>query len=70
MIASKDEHPVGNISFASNFVGKLPITIVGPNDPRAWITLEEVRSWKNIREGLMPKAGFTQEELVAYLTTL
>ncbi len=69
IIASKEQHPIGNISFASNFVGKRSVTEVGPNDPRAWITLEEVYSWKK-SEWFMDTAGFTKQELIAYLQML
>lgn len=69
VVASKDDHPIGNVSFASNFIGKQSITVVGPNDPRAWITLPEVLSW-NRSQGLTSKAGFTKQELIVYLQTL
>lgn len=70
IIASKEEHDRWSISFASNFKGKAPITRVWPDDPRAWVTLEEVLSWKSTSDGILPSAGFTLRELIAYLRSV
>jgi nicotinamidase-related amidase len=70
IIASKEEHDRWSISFASNFRWKMPITRVWPDDPRAWVTLEEVLSWKSISDGTLPSAWFTLDELITYLRSL
>ncbi|MFA6090646.1 MAG: isochorismatase family protein [Candidatus Gracilibacteria bacterium] len=70
VLASREEHLIGNISFASNYVGKFPITQVSPGDPRGGITLKEVLAWKTEEEGLRDTAGFTKDELIAYLKVL
>ncbi len=67
IIASKEEHDQWTLSFASNFRWKVSITRVWADDPRAWVTLEEVLSWRTFSDGIFPSARFTREELIAYL---
>lgn len=62
-IASKDWHKQWNISFASNFIWKKPITEVWPNDPRAFITYDEVKDWTQENNWLGANAWFTLEQI-------
>lgn len=68
VIASRELHRMGNIGFASSYVGKLPIIAVPQGDPRGFVTLEEAR--KAGPKILAKQAGFTYEELIAYLETM
>ncbi|MDD2745165.1 MAG: isochorismatase family protein [Candidatus Gracilibacteria bacterium] len=65
VIASRELHQVGNIGFASSYVGKLPITSVVVGDPRGIVTLAEAKAVGPAI--LSPQAGFTFEELIVSL---
>ncbi|MDC0506044.1 isochorismatase family protein [Candidatus Gracilibacteria bacterium] len=66
-LASLEQHGLGHISFASSFIGKIPITQTGPEDPKAFITYDEVKNWTPERNGISPSARFTLKELQAYM---
>lgn len=72
-IASKDWHKKWNISFASNFKGKVSITSFWVNevpDARAFLTYDEVKNWTEDNHGMWPNVTFTVEQLKAKLLTL
>jgi len=68
IISSRELHPAGHISFASNFIWKEPITDAfarweAPSE-KNFITLDEINSGKI---QIAPKADFTIQELKAYI---
>jgi len=67
ILASKELHWRGHISFASSFVGKKPITEVWNIDKRAFISYDEVKNWTEQNNGLSGSAKFTIDELKIYL---
>ncbi len=66
-LASLEKHDFWHISFASSFDWKKSITEVGPEDPRAFITYEEVKNWTLEKNWISPSARFTLKELQAYM---
>lgn len=73
IIASRDMHREGNISFAQNFVWKEPITEIPQwkqPDQKNFISLEEIQNWTEEKNWLTPSAGFSVAELKAYSDTL
>ncbi|MDD2870407.1 MAG: isochorismatase family protein [Candidatus Gracilibacteria bacterium] len=73
ILASKDMHRLGNVSFAQNFKGKVALTDAlkagKTPGPENFITLSEVEHWTEESNGLEDSAGFTVSELKAYLST-
>ena len=67
IVASKDMHRNWNISFAQNFKWKVSITEVWPDNPKAYITSEEIKNWTEEKNGLNPSAWFTVLELKEYI---
>lgn len=71
VLASKELHPSGHISFASNFIWKKAITEsfkawVSPSSEN-FITRKEVESWDDKNNWLSKWASFSVKELKAYL---
>ncbi len=71
IITSRELHPVGHISFASNFVLKESIVEAfkrgeAPNY-RNFITKAQIQNWTNENNGIWVNAEFTLQELKAYL---
>lgn len=66
VIGSREMHPQGHISFASNFIWKEAITVSWPNE-KTMITYEEVKNWTQLNNWLSPTAEFSVEELKIYL---
>ncbi len=67
VIASKDMHRNWNISFAQNFKWKISITEVWPDNPKAYITSEEIKNWTENNNGLNSSAWFSIVELKYYV---
>jgi nicotinamidase-related amidase len=53
-----EEHPVGHISLAANYVGKAPFTL---------LSYDEVKQWTEENHGIGERAQFTLGELQAFL---
>lgn len=72
ILTSRELHPAGHISFASNYINKEPIVEAfkrGENPTeKNFITLKEVESWTKENNGIADKAEFSIEELKAYLS--
>lgn len=74
IIASRESHPQGHISFASNFMNKTPITETlskgkQPNSEN-FITYHEIKNWTQENNGIQKSANFSLAELKAYIKTM
>lgn len=72
ILTSRELHPAGHISFASNYIDKEPIVEAfkrgeNPNE-KNFITLKEIENWTEQNNGISDTAEFTVEELKAYLS--
>jgi nicotinamidase-related amidase len=72
VISSRELHPAGHISFASNYKNKESIIEAfkrgeSPSE-KNFITLKEVESWTKQNNGIADSADFSIEELKAYLS--
>ena len=72
IISSRELHPTGHISFASNYINKESIIEAfrrGENpNPKNFITLKEVENWTEENNWISNKADFSIDELKAYLS--